>query len=51
MAKKVRSRPEQALARLQLAELLSIAPDRSLLTELESMQMQPALARARALGG
>jgi hypothetical protein len=49
VAEKVRFRPELALARLQLAELHSVAPDRSLLTELESMDMQPALARARAL--
>jgi hypothetical protein len=47
----IRFRPEQALARLQLAELLSTAPDRSVVGELESMHMRPALARARSLTG
>jgi transcriptional regulator with XRE-family HTH domain len=51
VAEKVRFRPELALARLQLAELRSSAPQASLLAELESMHMQPALARARSLTG
>jgi hypothetical protein len=49
VAERVRFRPELALARLQLAELLSVAPDDALLSELESMRMQPALDRAREL--
>jgi transcriptional regulator with XRE-family HTH domain/tetratricopeptide (TPR) repeat protein len=49
VAEKVRFRPELALARLQFAELLSAEPEDSLVAELESMHMQPALARARAV--
>jgi tetratricopeptide (TPR) repeat protein len=49
VAEKVRFRPELALARLQLAELLSSRPDDPLIAELESMRMQPVVARARAL--
>jgi hypothetical protein len=49
VAEKVRFRPELARARLPLADLRSSAPQDSLLTELESMRMQPALARARAV--
>jgi hypothetical protein len=48
VAEKVHFRPELALARLQLAELLSAAPDDSLIAELESMHMQPAFASVPA---
>jgi hypothetical protein len=48
VAQRVRFRPELALARLQLAELLTEPPDQFLVSELESMHMQPALARAHA---
>ena len=49
VADKVRFRPEAALARLQLAELLSASTEDELIAELESMHIQTGHSLSRSV--